>query len=132
MRWSDEEYKAYLEGKPNPSKKKSKYHNKKTAVDGMLFDSKKEAERYCELNLLQREGKINKLELQPVFPLLEAFEYRGEKIRPVLYVADFQYVDLETGEEVVEDVKGMKTDVYKMKRKLFLHRYGDRYRFLES
>lgn len=108
-----------------------KYHAKKTVIDGITFDSKKEAMRYKELKALERVGKIDMLELQPRFELQESFKHEGKTIRKIEYVADFIYRDLSTLELVVEDVKGVKTDVYKLKKKLFLKRYGSEYKFME-
>ena len=101
-----------------------KYNAKKTAVDGITFDSRKEAERYKELKALELVGKIDRLELQPRFLLQEKYRCAdGEKMRKVEYVADFQYDEKETGHTIVEDVKGMKTEAYKLKRKWFKHKY---------
>ncbi len=108
-----------------------KYNAKKTVVDGIKFDSRKEAERYKELKALERVGKIDMLELQPRFELQESFKHKGKTIRKIEYVADFLYRDLSTLELVVEDVKGVKTDVYKIKKKLFLKHYGNEYKFVE-
>lgn len=108
-----------------------KYHAKKTVVGGITFDSKKEAERYKELKALQLVGKIERLELQPRFTLMDGFRYEGKAVRKIEYVADFLYRDLSTLELVVEDVKGVKTDVYKLKKKLFLKHYGNEYKFRE-
>lgn len=108
-----------------------KYHAKKTAIDGITFDSRKEAERYKELKALQRVGKIDRLELQPRFVLMDGFRYEGKAIRKIEYIADFLYRDLSTCELIVEDVKGVKTDVYKLKKKMFLKRYGNEYKFKE-
>lgn len=107
----------------------SKYHARKTAVDGIVFDSKKEAARYCELKLLEAAGKIGRLELQPCFELQPGYVHNGKKIRPIEYRADFRYIT--DGCEVVEDVKGLKTEVYKLKKKMLLYRYPD-LRFLET
>ena len=74
---------------------------------------------------MEAAGKIAQLELQPRFELQPAFRYRGEAVRKIEYVADFRYLDYERGGLVVEDVKGMKTDVYRLKRKLVLAKYGD-------
>lgn len=108
-----------------------KYNAKKTIVDGIIFDSKKEAARYSYLKNLELVGKIDRLELQPRFVLMEGFRYEGKAIRKIEYVADFLYRDLSTYELVVEDVKGVKTDVYKLKKKLFLKHYGNEYKFME-
>lgn len=110
---------------------KSKYNAQKVTVDGIKFDSRKEAERYKELKALQRVGKIDRLELQPRFVLMDGFRYEGKAIRKIEYIADFLYRDLSTYELVVEDVKGVKTDVYKLKKKLFLKHYGNEYKFKE-
>lgn len=108
-----------------------KYNAKKTVVDGIKFDSKKEAARYEVLKGLEQSGKIGQLELQPRFELQERFKYRGETVRKIEYIADFSYLDKEKGLWVVEDVKGVKTDVYKLKKKLFLFKYGGLYEFRE-
>lgn len=107
-----------------------KYNAKRTVVDGVSFDSKKEAERYEELKFLEKGGIIRDLELQPKFILQAGFYYRGSKIREISYIADFMYYDNEKKRTVVEDVKGFKTDVYKLKKKLFLKNYPD-YEFVE-
>lgn len=108
----------------------SKYKNKKTEVDGIKFDSLKEARRYGELKLLVKGGVIKDLELQPVFELIPSQVYQGKTMRKVSYIADFMYKDIKRGITVVEDVKGFKTDVYKIKMKLFLYKYPD-YEFKE-
>lgn len=103
----------------------SKYHNKKiTAPDGEIFDSMKEFLRWQELKMLERAGEISNLKRQVKFELLPsqpkiAGGIRAE--RPVAYIADFVYN--EGGWKVVEDCKGMRTDVYILKRKLmrFVH-----------
>lgn len=102
-----------------------KYNASKVMIDGHRFDSQREAKRYEELKQREAAGKIAQLELQPRFELQPAFRYRGEAVRKIEYVADFRYLDYERGGLVVEDVKGMKTDVYRLKRKLFLAKYGD-------
>ncbi len=102
-----------------------KYRNKKTKVAGIIFDSRKEAYRYAQLRLLQRAGKISKLQRQPKFLLLDSFkDNQGKKHRAIHYIADFAYIDSK-GRKVVEDVKGYKTSVYKLKKKLFLSKYQD-------
>lgn len=104
-----------------------KYHNQKTTIDGIVFDSKKEAKRYTVLRSLQEGGYIRGLELQVPFELIP--KQSGE--RAVKYIADFVYWDVEKNINVVEDVKGYKTDVYKLKRKLFKWRYPE-YTFIET
>lgn len=90
----------------------AKYGNKKTVVDGITFASKKEANRYCLLKLMERGGLIKSIELQPPYRL----EVNGVLV--CKYVADFRYVDAQTGETVVEDAKGFKTREYNLKKKL--------------
>ena len=120
-----------------------KYHSKKTVIDGITFDSKKEAERYSELKLLERCGAISNLELQKVYELIpaqyelyERYGKNGNRIKDgkkcieksCVYKADFVYIDNETGQQVVEDVKGYKGgqaySLFTIKRKLMLERYG--------
>jgi len=102
--------------------KPSKYKAKPTVVDGIRFASMKEARRYKELMLLARAGEITHLVLQPRFDLWAATPMRGgyHGIKCVgAYVADFQYRDQRIeGVTVVEDVKGMKTPMYRLKKKM--------------
>lgn len=100
----------------------SKYHAKKTVVDGVTFDSKREANRYLVLKGMEEDGTIEDLRRQVRYELVPTFDVDGRHYRPVYYVADFVYV--EDGKEIVEDVKGMRTDVYKLKSKLFAYQYG--------
>ena len=101
----------------------TKYHNIKKTVDGIKFDSKAEAERYVELKLMQRAGHISGLQLQPEFELIPRYKKNGKTVRKTVYIADFMYTDNYTDETVIEDVKGVKTAVYKLKKKLFEYRY---------
>lgn len=100
---------------------RSKYHAKKTCVDGIVFDSKREADRYLVLKSMEEDGTIEDLRRQVRYELVPAFDVDGKHYRPVYYVADFVY--RENGHEVIEDVKGMKTDVYRLKAKLVAYRY---------
>ena len=109
----------------------SKYRNRRTVVDGITFDSAKEANRYAELKLLERAGKITELQRQPGYTLIPKQVRDGKMIeRAVVYKADFAYRDEETGEDVVEDVKSeaTRTREYIIKRKLMLWEYGIRVR----
>jgi hypothetical protein len=101
----------------------SKYRAKKTEIDGIKFDSKKEAKRYIALRELEKQGNIGKLILQPRFLLQEGFRKNGKAYRKIEYVADFMYE--QDGKLIIEDVKGIKTDVYKLKQKLFEKKYQD-------
>lgn len=112
-------------------KRYSKYNAKKANVDGHKFDSKREAERYRELKLLERGKEIRNLVLQPRFLLQDKFVDKHEKThRKIEYVADFLYIDKDDN-AIVEDVKGVLTDVYKLKKKMFLYLFDDRYEFRE-
>ena len=98
-----------------------KYNNKKIAVDGIIFDSKKEAARYSELKILLKAGLIFDLELQPVYEIQPSYKRQGKTVRAIKYLADFRYK--ENGKMVVEDVKGFKTDMYKLKKKLVEYKF---------
>ena len=100
--------------------KTNKYHNTKFTADGYTWDSNAEYNRYCELKLLERAGRITALERQKEFTLIEKSAY-GRKI---VYRADFVYqMD---GKTVVEDVKSeaTKTPLYKLKKRLLAEKYG--------
>ena len=96
----------------------SKYHAVKTSFNGIVFDSKKEAHRYYELSILQAAGEISNLQRQVTYELIPKQD--GE--RACTYKADFVYQ--ENGKTVVEDVKGVRTDAYTIKRKLMLWVHG--------
>lgn len=100
----------------------SKYHNQKTVCNGILFDSKHEAERWQDLLLAERANVISNLRRQVKYELIPT-QYTDTKTeRAVNYVADFVYE--EDGKTVVEDAKGVPTKEYIIKRKLMLFRYG--------
>lgn len=101
----------------------NKYKNKKVIVDDYIFDSIQESRRYKELKLLLRAGEISDLQLQPKFLLQEGFKKNGKTYRKIEYIADFQYI--ERGKTIVEDVKGIQTDVFKLKHKIFEKLYPD-------
>ena len=103
--------------------KELKYKNKKPEVDGIVFDSKKEAAYYINLKILREAGKIKDFHLQPVFELLEP---KKDLVtgRGIYYRADFKVINNDGSEEVI-DVKGYKTYAYKLKKKLLLSRYPD-------
>lgn len=100
---------------PEKKEKRSKYNNRKTEVDGIEFDSEKEANRYKELKLLLKIGEIGMIAKQVEF----ALHNNGEKIAS--YIADFVYLEIKTGKQIVEDVKSeatRKLPVYRLKKKL--------------
>ncbi len=100
---------------------RSKYGSKKVTVNGITFDSKREAERYRELVLLERAGHIENLQLQVKFELIPSQRIDGKVVeRACHYVADFVYT--QDGQTVVEDTKGFRTPDYIIKRKLMLQK----------
>lgn len=101
----------------------TKYHSKKVVVDGIRFDSKLEASRYCELKLLAKSGEIYGLTLQPEFELIPTFKKNGKTYRKTVYKSDFSYYDAHTNKQIIEDAKGFKTPVYALKKKLFEYVY---------
>lgn len=117
---------------------RNKYRNEKVTVDGVVFDSKKEARRYQELRLLEKAGKIKDLQRQVKFVLIPAQREPDERgprggvkkgkllEKSITYRADFVYIDTEAGRKVVEDAKGVRTDEFIIKRKLMLWVYGIR------
>lgn len=128
-----------------PAKARSKYGATKTTVDGVVFDSKREAHRYQELKLMQQSGQIRELRWQPRYVLfalvLEKPNLRDANAGTISqrrhvvceYIADFEYLTAEPGFDVVrwypvvEDVKSPATqrkEVYRLKRKLFEAQYG--------
>lgn len=112
----------------------NKYHNKRVDIGGVVFDSVKEARRYQELSILEKLGEISDLRCQVEYELIPAqrepdsIGKRGGVIKGKViekkcsYIADFVYI--ENGKTVVEDVKGFRTPEYKIKRKLMLYRHG--------
>jgi len=103
----------------------SKYKSKKVTVDGITFDSRKEAKKYMDLKLLQMAGEIVSFELQPEFELQPGYRDKdGKWIRPVKYRADFRVV-YPGGRVVVIDTKGFRTKDYNIKKKMLLYRYPD-------
>lgn len=109
--------------------KKNKYHAVKYTLGGETFDSQKEAYRWQELRVLLAHGEISDLRRQVSYQLIPSQkDVLGHVIeRPVTYIADFVYTDKD-GNEVVEDVKGMKTRDYVLKRKMMLYIKGIRVR----
>ena len=102
----------------------NKYHAQKTWMKGRVYDSKKEANRAFELEMLEKYGKIKNLQKQVPFVLQEGYvNKQGKKIRPITYIADFTYE--EDGKIIVEDTKGVETEVFKIKRKMLEYKYPD-------
>ena len=115
-----------------------KYNNHTITVMGKAFDSRREADRYVELCLLERQGHITNLECQKKFVLIPAqreadtVNSKGKPVqgkvieREIAYFADFCYFDNRSQRFVVEDTKGFRTEVYKIKKKLMLYFHGIR------
>lgn len=137
---ADDELRQYLNNSPDvaalnvpdtkPTKrretavtKRHKYGAQNVEIDGYVFPSKKEGRRYLQLKAMQQAGEISEMELQPEFELLPAFcDVTGKKHRAIKYRADFKYRD-SSGAIIIEDTKGYQTAVFKIKRKLFCHKY---------
>jgi hypothetical protein len=111
--------------------KGSKYHNKKVVIDGILFDSTREGNYYKQLKGMEDEGRISNLRLQVPYVIADPVWVEVEKPlktktkivkycvwKGLKYIADFVYTDNSTGEEVVVDVKGTRTNTYKHKKLL--------------
>lgn len=109
----------------------SKYRSEKTVVDGITFDSRKEAGYYGYLKQLEKEGKISDLRLQVPYVIADPvwvevdkrLKTKTKKVRyqvwkGIKYIADFVYIDNETGREEVVDVKGFRTAQYRHKKRL--------------
>lgn len=103
--------------------KTNKYHNKKVFYDGHWFDSEKEKSFYIKFKLMQNSGEIHGLKLQQKFLLIEAFILNKKKYRETTYISDFTYRDKEDKLHII-DVKGMRTEVYKLKKKMMAYKYG--------
>ena len=119
----------------------NKYGNRKVIVDGITFDSKREARRYQELKMLERCGAISNLQRQVTYELIPVQREKSTRVytkgrkkgqpiegkvieKAVTYRADFTYIDASTGETVVEDSKGFRTKEFVIKRKLMLYIHG--------
>lgn len=108
--------------------KGNKYHAKKVECNGVVFDSIKEKSRWLELCKMESCGMISSLERQVRFILQEGFVANdGKKVRPISYLADAYYYDVKKKTWVVEDTKSTatRTEVYKIKKKLFQAKYKD-------
>ena len=97
-------------------RRKSKYGNKKTVIDGIKFDSKREASRWCDLRLMLRAGAIADLKRQV------PYQVSVNSVPVFKYMADFTY--LRNGVLVVEDSKGMRTPIYRLKKRCVEAQYG--------
>lgn len=101
----------------------AKYHNKKVVYDGYTFDSIKEKNYYIKLKFLEKAEKIKELELQKEYELQPSFKLNNKTNRKITYRADFTYKTTKDDKLHVIDVKGFRTDVYRLKKKLFEYKY---------
>ncbi|MFZ2982000.1 MAG: DUF1064 domain-containing protein [Sphingobium sp.] len=110
-------------GNVKAARGRSKYKNAITVVDGITFHSRAEARRWSALRLMERAGEIRDIEMQVEYLLIPSQKKPGGGTeRAIKYVCDFEYV--RDGKRVIEDVKGMRTPDYIIKRKLMLHIFG--------
>ena len=110
-------------------KKRPKYNNSRPVIDGIKFDSKLEANEYCRLKLLKKAGEIKDFERQVSFVLQATFLFGKRQIRPVRLIVDFLVTELD-GSQTVREAKGVRTQVYSIKKKLFMKQYPG-IRFIE-
>lgn len=119
MRITEQQYKEILKNKKTP-----KYHNKKVIYNNIKFDSAKERNYYMYLQILEQAGTIRDLELQKKFILQKGYTINNKRRREISYKADFSFITTKDDKLHVVDVKGFKTDVYKLKKKMFEYKYG--------
>ena len=132
VNWTEEEYQTLISNKNTPTsvkhslessevKKTSKYHNKKTKVAGVCFDSLKESEYFVTLQYAVRNMVINGFVLQPKFLLQEG----NEDMKPIFYVADFLVFNKDGSVEIwdIKPSKDFTSEIYKIKKKMFQTRY---------
>ena len=122
MRISNQVYKQLLNN--SITAKQNKYHNKKVVYNGIKFDSIKEKNYYITLKLLEQSGQIKDLELQKEYILIPKFEVNGKIYRKTSYFADFTFISTKDNKTHIADTKGVKTDVYKLKKKLMAYKYN--------
>lgn len=101
--------------------KQNKYKNKKVVYNGIKFDSQKERNYYIKLKLLEDKGKIKDLKLQVKYELQPKFKSGNKNIQAISYIADFTYLDEENKLHII-DTKGVRTDVYKIKKKMMQYK----------
>ena len=117
-------------GQNQKPKRRNKFNNRRTVVDGIQFDSKREANRYSQLRAMERQGEIRELETQPKYELQPSFRRGGKTIRAITYKPDFFYIRVSDGAQVAEDVKSSDrkatlTDGSNLRMKMFQYHYPD-------
>ena len=120
MKISTETYKRLINNSINA--KESKYKNKKIVYNGIKFDSKKEYAYYIKLKLLEDSNKIQELKRQVKYELQPSYRFKDKTIRAINYIADFEYI--QDGVKHIVDTKGFRTEVYKLKKKMFEYKYN--------
>ena len=121
MKISKEVYNRLLNNSIN--QKQNKYKNTKVEYKGIKFDSIKEMKHYQLLEYLQKNGEIKELKLQVPFELIPTFKINGKTVRKTQYIADFTYISVKDNKLHIIDTKGFRTDVYKIKKKMFEYKY---------
>ena len=111
-----------MDDAPAVVSKQKKYRNRRVAIDGLIFDSQAEADRWAELQALERSGAISDLRRQVRYELAPAVTVQGRKRPPIRYIADFVYE--RDGQKFTEDRKGYRTEVYRLKRHLMMAIHG--------
>lgn len=122
MRISQEVYNKLLSN--SIDQKKNKYNNTKVEYKGIKFDSIKEMKHYQLLEYLQKIGEIKELKLQVPYELIPKYKINNKTVRKCVYIADFTYITTNDDKLHVVDTKGFRTDVYRLKKKLFEYKYG--------
>lgn len=122
MRVSKEVYERLLSN--SIDQKQNKYNNTKVEYKGIRFDSIKEMKHYQLLEYLQRIGEIKELKLQVPYELIPKYKINNKTVRKTIYIADFTYITTKDDKLHIVDTKGFKTDVYRLKKKLFEYKYG--------
>ena len=100
-----------------------KFGNRHVEIDGLRFDSAAEGRRYEQLRMLERAGEIQDLRVHPRYVIIDALRVGSRREKAIVYEADFAYTEM--GRQIVEDVKGVETAVFRLKRRLFLQRYPE-------
>lgn len=103
----------------------NKYRNKKIVIDGIEFDSRLEVNRYCQLKILERAREIKDLRRQVEFIIQPSYKKNNKTIRAIKYIADFVYYDVKKKKTIIEDTKGFKNEVYRIKKKIFEYKYPE-------
>ena len=101
----------------------SKYHNKKVFYGDILFDSKKECNYFYKLKLMENTGMIKDLKRQVPFELIPTYKINNRTVRKMQYIADFTYITTNDNKLHIVDTKGYRTEVYKLKKKIFEYKY---------